>query len=96
MADLLCKNRTSPLLIGTVKSNMGHSEPASGLCSIAKVLIAMETGTIPPNLHFTQPNPNIPALADGRLQVIVFFFSSVSSRCYQTFLKSLTVSTVLM
>ena len=32
-----CKNRTTPLLIGSVKSNMGHSEPASGLCSVAKV-----------------------------------------------------------
>jgi hypothetical protein len=47
---------------------MGHSEPASGLCSVAKVLIAMETGVIPPNLHFQNPNPDIPALSDGRLQ----------------------------
>jgi fatty acid synthase len=48
---------------------MGHSEPASGLCSVAKMLIAMETGVIPPNLHFENPNPDIPALSDGRLQV---------------------------
>ena len=33
-----CKNRTTPLLIGSVKSNMGHSESTSGLCSIAKVI----------------------------------------------------------
>lgn len=49
---------------------MGHSEPASGLCSIAKVLIAMESGVIPSNLHFKKPNPDIPALNDGRLQVV--------------------------
>ncbi|XP_063240366.1 fatty acid synthase isoform X2 [Bacillus rossius redtenbacheri] len=70
IADVFCKNRAAPLLIGSVKSNMGHSEPASGLCSLAKVLIAMESGVIPPNLHFRSPNPDIPALLDGRLQVV--------------------------
>lgn len=34
---VFCQNRTTPLKIGTIKSNMGHSEPASGVCSIAKV-----------------------------------------------------------
>ncbi|XP_018303406.1 fatty acid synthase [Mycetomoellerius zeteki] len=67
---LFCKGRKTPLLIGSVKSNMGHSEPASGLCSIAKVLIAMEAGVIPANLHFNIPNPNIPALNEGRIRVI--------------------------
>ena len=70
IADLFCKNRAKPLLIGSVKSNMGHSEPASGLCSIAKMLIAMEAGVIPGNLHFKTPNPDIPALNDGRIQVV--------------------------
>ncbi|XP_050463287.1 fatty acid synthase-like isoform X2 [Cataglyphis hispanica] len=67
---LFCKDRKTPLLIGSVKSNIGHTEPASGLCSIAKVLIAMETGVIPANLHFAVPNPNIPALTEGRIRVI--------------------------
>nr|XP_018905067.1 PREDICTED: fatty acid synthase [Bemisia tabaci]XP_018905075.1 PREDICTED: fatty acid synthase [Bemisia tabaci] len=70
IADVFTKGRNSPLLIGSVKSNMGHSEPASGLCSIAKILIAMEAGVIPGNLHFKNPNPDIPALLDGRLQVV--------------------------
>ncbi|XP_034937434.1 fatty acid synthase [Chelonus insularis] len=70
IANLFCKDRRTPLLIGSVKSNMGHSEPASGLCSIAKILIAMETGIIPPNLHFKSPNTEIPALCDGRIKVI--------------------------
>jgi hypothetical protein len=34
---IFCSNRTEPLYIGSIKSNLGHSEPASGLCSIAKV-----------------------------------------------------------
>lgn len=57
-------------MIGSTKSNMGHSEPGSGLCSIAKILIAMQEGVIPANLHFNSPNPNIPALLDGRFKVI--------------------------
>jgi len=48
---------------------MGHSEPASGLCSLAKIVISMESGKIPANLHFANPNPDIPALLDGKLQV---------------------------
>ncbi|XP_060535886.1 fatty acid synthase [Cylas formicarius] len=70
IADFFCKNRPTPLLIGSVKSNMGHSEPASGLCSLAKIVIAMESGVIPQNLHFQSPNKDIPALSDGRLKVV--------------------------
>lgn len=33
----LCSKRTTPLLMGSVKSNLGHPEPSSGLCQIAKV-----------------------------------------------------------
>ncbi|KAF5278088.1 hypothetical protein FQR65_LT03604 [Abscondita terminalis] len=70
IADVFCENRKEPLLIGSVKSNMGHSEPASGICSIAKMVIAMESGVIPQNLHFQSPNTDIPALTDGRLKVV--------------------------
>lgn len=34
---VFCKNRKTPLLVGSVKSNLGHSEPAAALCSLAKV-----------------------------------------------------------
>lgn len=36
---IFCKDRTTPLLIGSVKSNLGHAEPASGLCQVAKVIL---------------------------------------------------------
>ncbi|XP_055354920.1 fatty acid synthase-like [Paramacrobiotus metropolitanus] len=62
--------RTKPLLIGAVKSNMGHSEHASGVVSLAKIMIAMQAGVIPPNMNYKNPNPLIPALVDGRLKVI--------------------------
>ncbi|XP_012150604.1 fatty acid synthase 1 [Megachile rotundata] len=70
IAKLFCKGRKTPLLLGSVKSNMGHAEPASGICSLVKLLIAMETGVIPGNLHFKTPNRDIAALNDGRIQVI--------------------------
>lgn len=70
IAELFCKDRTTPLLMGSVKSNMGHSESASGLCSLAKVIIAMESGIIPANLHYKNPNPEIQALVNGQIKVI--------------------------
>ncbi|XP_055680186.1 fatty acid synthase-like [Lutzomyia longipalpis] len=70
ICDVFCKDRTTPLPIGSVKSNMGHAEPASGLCSIAKLIIAMEEGVIPGNLNYKIPNPKIPGLTDGRLKVV--------------------------
>ncbi|XP_012511898.1 PREDICTED: fatty acid synthase [Propithecus coquereli] len=66
----LCASRKDPLLVGSTKSNMGHPEPASGLAALAKVLLSLEHGLWAPNLHFHSPNPEIPALLDGRLQVV--------------------------
>lgn len=71
VADLFCNGRTEPLLIGSVKSNMGHAESASGICAIVKALLAMESGIIPANLHFKNPNPDISALIDGRIKVFL-------------------------
>lgn len=66
----LCTGRQEPLLVGSTKSNMGHPEPASGLVALAKVLLCLERGLWAPNLHFHSPNPEIPGLRDGRLQVV--------------------------
>ncbi|KAH9365944.1 hypothetical protein HPB48_022217 [Haemaphysalis longicornis] len=62
--------RERPLMIGSVKSNVGHAEGASGICSMAKVILAMETGTIAGNIHFVEPNPNISSLFDGTIEVV--------------------------
>lgn len=70
ISEVYCKNRTQPLLIGSVKSNIGDSEPASGLCGVFKTVLAMENQQIPPTLHYSSPNPGVPALKDGRLQVV--------------------------
>ncbi|KAM7297624.1 fatty acid synthase-like [Ixodes scapularis] len=71
ISNVFCgEGRKEPLLIGSVKSNMGHSLGSSGICSFAKVILSMETGTIPGNLHFNEPNPAIPSLNDGRIRVV--------------------------
>ncbi|XP_040165773.1 fatty acid synthase-like [Anopheles arabiensis] len=67
---VFCPNRTSPLLVGSVKSNIGHSEPAAGLCSLTKCIIAMQTGLIPPNIHYTEPRKDVPSLLNGHLKVV--------------------------
>ena len=51
--------RTQPLWVGSVKSNIGHLEGAAGIASLVKVILALQHGELPPNLHFTHPNPYI-------------------------------------
>uniref|UniRef100_A0A336LXI7 CSON005087 protein n=1 Tax=Culicoides sonorensis TaxID=179676 RepID=A0A336LXI7_CULSO len=70
--SVIARNRTksNPLLIGSVKSNMGHSEPASGVCSIAKIVCAFQKGLIPPNLHLTKPRQSIDSIREGRIKVV--------------------------
>ncbi|XP_071318722.1 fatty acid synthase [Trachinotus anak] len=70
IVSVFCKSKREPLLIGSTKSNMGHPEPASGLAALAKVLLSLEQGVWAPNLHFNSPNTDIPALTDGRVQVV--------------------------
>ncbi len=57
-----------PLLIGSVKTNIGHSECAAGVASLIKAVLAMNEGRIPRQLHFHNPSPH---LAWDRLPVRV-------------------------
>ncbi|KAL4971435.1 hypothetical protein BDW66DRAFT_165239 [Aspergillus desertorum] len=51
--------RTLPLHIGSVKTSLGHTEAASGIAALIKVVLAMEKGQIPPNVNFEKPNPKL-------------------------------------
>lgn len=57
-----CKeqNRSHPLLVGSAKTNMGHSEAAAGIAGFIKLVLSLQHRTIPPHLHFKTPNPYIP------------------------------------
>ena len=49
-----------PCLVGSVKSNFGHAETASGIAGLIKTALCLHQRQIPPSLHFKTPNPEIP------------------------------------
>ena len=59
----------APLLIGAVKTNLGHTEAAAGIAGFIKTVMAVQRGQIPPNQRFESPNPHIP-FADLRMKVV--------------------------
>ncbi|KAF2181508.1 hypothetical protein K469DRAFT_589235 [Zopfia rhizophila CBS 207.26] len=63
------RSSSAPLLIGSIKSNMGHSEPSSGIAGVMKAVLAIERGVIPPTIGIETLNPNI-NMRDGRLKIV--------------------------
>ncbi|MGB0437290.1 MAG: type I polyketide synthase, partial [Mycobacterium sp.] len=49
-----------PLLMGSVKTNIGHTESASGAAGLIKVVLSLQNGLLPQSLHFENPSPHIP------------------------------------
>ncbi|MBB2201129.1 type I polyketide synthase [Gluconacetobacter tumulisoli] len=59
LGTVLGRGRSSPLPIGSIKTNIGHLEPASGLASVLKAMLAFRYRQLPASLHYRTPNPNI-------------------------------------
>lgn len=79
MDEVFCTDhRTTPLKVGSVKSNIGHCEPAGLFMSIVKAIIALDSGYIPPNINYAPPNENVKALKNGKIQVSEIGFLSNS------------------
>jgi acyl transferase domain-containing protein/acyl carrier protein len=50
---------TGPLLVGSVKTNVGHLEAAAGVAGVMKVVLALQHDAIPPHLHLQTPTPHV-------------------------------------
>ncbi|MGV4926432.1 beta-ketoacyl synthase [Streptomyces sp. BHT-5-2] len=48
-----------PVALGSVKTNIGHTDTAAGVAGLIKTVLALEDRTLPGTLHFTGPNPRI-------------------------------------
>jgi acyl transferase domain-containing protein len=49
-----------PCLTGSIKTNIGHTEAASGIAGLIKAVLCLQHRLVPPSLHFSEPNPRIP------------------------------------
>ncbi|MBC8088315.1 MAG: SDR family NAD(P)-dependent oxidoreductase [Phycisphaerae bacterium] len=54
------RNHDNPLLIGSVKANIGHLEAAAGVAGVIKMALSLQHGVVTPQQHFDTPNPFIP------------------------------------
>lgn len=67
------RGKDKPLFLGSVKTNFGHSEAASGVAGVIKTILSLRGKKLPKHLHFSQPNPyvdwsgmNFEILSEGR------------------------------
>ncbi|KAJ8713069.1 hypothetical protein PYW08_008373 [Mythimna loreyi] len=68
--EVLCKDREDPLMVGSVMSNIGYNEAASGITAITKVLLGYHKGQLAANLHCNNPRQDVVALREGRMRVV--------------------------
>jgi acyl transferase domain-containing protein/acyl-CoA synthetase (AMP-forming)/AMP-acid ligase II/acyl carrier protein len=54
------RGKDNSLLVGSVKTNIGHLESAAGVAGLIKIVLTLQYGEIPPHLHFNKPSSRIP------------------------------------
>ena len=59
LGDVFAAPRVRPLLIGSVKTNVGHLDSAAGVAGLVKTVLALQHDQLPASLHFERPNPRI-------------------------------------
>ncbi|MBI1357397.1 MAG: SDR family NAD(P)-dependent oxidoreductase [Acidobacteria bacterium] len=59
LSAVLGEGREQPLLVGSIKTNVGHLEAAAGVAGLMKTVLALGEGRIPASLHLVTPNPHI-------------------------------------
>jgi acyl transferase domain-containing protein len=60
LAGVFGADRDRPLVVGSVKTNIGHLEACAGVAGLIKVVLSLRHGEIPPHLHFDEPTPHLP------------------------------------
>ena len=69
IGDALARHRRTPLPIGSVKSNLGHLETASGVAGLAKALYSLRHREVPATIGIRRPNPKI-RFDDWNLEIV--------------------------
>ncbi|MEM7125062.1 MAG: SDR family NAD(P)-dependent oxidoreductase [Chloroflexota bacterium] len=59
LGSIFGAQRQQPLMVGSVKTNIGHLEAAAGIAGFIKTVLSLHHGQLPPHLHFNTPNPYI-------------------------------------